>query len=310
MAVSEIFRTEKKEQELKDFFARRKNVLVAFSGGVDSSLLAAVAAETPGLKVLAVTVSSPLVPERELENARKIAADIGVSHILLEKRMLDMKGIRKNELNRCFVCKKEIMESLIQIAKDQGFEAVVDGTNYSDVMGTVSRPGYNAILEINNNSDFKIQMPYVELQITKDDIRKMSKKRKVLSSDKPSMSCLATRFTYDTVLTPELLKTIDTAEEMMVKCGFSQIRIRCHIDSERRKFARIEINNSEMEKLFDSTPCNGSGVSGVSGISSGSVGSSGSNGLKIQSVIDFLKKSGFSYVTLDLEGFRSGSMDL
>ncbi|WNY25786.1 ATP-dependent sacrificial sulfur transferase LarE [Methanolapillus millepedarum] len=292
MAISESFRTERKEQELKDFFSRQKSVLVAFSGGVDSSLLAAVAAGTPDLKVLAVTVSSPLVPDRELETSKKIAADIGIPHMVLEKRMLDLKGIRKNELNRCFVCKKEIMESLIQIAKEKNYETVVDGTNYSDIVGTVFRPGYNAILEINSQSDLKILTPFVEFQITKDDIRKMSKKKSFLPSNKPTMSCLATRFSYGMVLTPDLLKTIDIAEEMMVKAGFSQIRIRCHIDSGQRKIARIELDKNEMDKLFGKTL------------------SDGSKELKIQPAIDYLKKSGFSYVTLDLEGFRSGSMDL
>ncbi|WP_338097665.1 ATP-dependent sacrificial sulfur transferase LarE [Methanolapillus ohkumae] len=292
MSVLNSPQLEKKEQNLKEYFSQQSSVLIAFSGGADSSLLASVAAETPGLKSMAVTIMSPLVPQREIEIAKKIAADIGITLRIIEKRMLDLKGIRKNELNRCYVCKKEVMETLSQIARTQGFDTILEGTNYSDVTGNVSRPGYNAIMDLNNKPGFDIRMPFVDLEITKSDILKISKKRSTLPADKPPMSCLATRFSYGTVLTPELLQTVDDAEQMMTKAGFSQIRIRCHTDQEHRKFARIELDKDEMGKLFD---CKAGELSKDS---------------KIQPVIRFLKEKGFSYVTLDLEGFRSGSMDL
>ena len=301
-----------KEQALKNFFSQKKNVLIAFSGGVDSSLLTAFAAEAP-IKATAVTLKTELMSEKEIENAVQTAKEIGINHIVLEKSVLGIPEISENRQNRCYVCKKEIFQTLLKFAEENGFETVLEGTNYSDIENREKqndlRPGFSALLELNeiqkqkeekqkdeqneqkkqeNRGDFvpKIETPLADLKITKAEIRELAKQRKLTPANKPSMSCLATRFSYDEKLTAETIQTVGTAENMLFEIGFSQARIRCHVDSKKRWIARIEVDKNEIGLI-----------------------SKGENIEKINSLISFLKENGFSYVTIDLEGFRSGSMD-
>ena len=301
-----------KEQALKNFFSQKKNVLIAFSGGVDSSLLTAFAAEAP-IKATAVTLKTELMSEKEIENAVQTAKEIGINHIVLEKSVLGIPEIGENRQNRCYVCKKEIFQTLLKFAEENGFETVLEGTNYSDIENRSKqndlRPGFSALLELNeiqkqkeekqkdeqneqkkqeNRGDFvpKIETPLADLKITKAEIRELAKQRKLTPANKPSMSCLATRFSYDEKLTAETIQTVGAAENMLFEIGFSQARIRCHVDLKKRWIARIEVDKNEIDLI-----------------------SKGENIEKINSLISFLKENGFSYVTIDLEGFRSGSMD-
>ena len=294
-----------KEQALKNYFSQKKSVLIAFSGGVDSSLLTAFAAEAP-IKTIAVTLKTELTSEKEIENAIETAKEIGINHIILEKSMLKIPEIGENRQNRCYVCKKELFQTLLKFAEENEFETVLEGTNWSDVCSDIEnrtnqnklRPGYSALLELNeiqkkrekqetrNGFLPKIETPLADLKITKAEIRELAKQKKLAIAEKPSMSCLATRFSYDEKLTAKAVKTVEAAENMLFELGFSQTRIRCHADSKQRRIARIEVEKNEIGLI-----------------------SKDENIEKINSLVLFLKENGFSYVTVDLEGFRSGSMD-
>lgn len=282
-----------KERELSAYFENQKSVIIAFSGGVDSALLASFAAAA-GIKALAVTVKTELVSDREIQNARETANEIGIPHIFIEKKMLDVPEIKNNQKNRCYACKKEMFETLLKYAEDNGFETVIEGTNYSDKLmndsNEIPRPGYSALLELKEKRGAKlpkIETPLADLKITKENIREIARRKNLAVADKPSMSCLATRFSYDFPLTSEILKTIDAAEKMIENLGAHQIRIRCHTDDTGRNIARVEVGKGEGRIFFDEKNQKG-----------------------IEEFILFLKQNGFSYVTIDLEGFRSGSMDI
>ena len=282
-----------KEQSLKNYFSQKRRVLIAFSGGVDSSLLTAFAADA-SKEMLAVTFKTELVSKEEIENAVLTAKEIGINHIIIEKSVLNIPEIRGNRQNRCYVCKKEMFQTLLKFAEENGYETVIEGTNYSDIEDQENqnklRPGFSALLELNEIQKKrglpKIETPLADLKITKSEIREMARRQNLISAGKPSMSCLATRFSYDETLTAEMIQTIDSAENKLREIGFSQIRIRCHGDSKQRQIARIEIEKDEICLI-----------------------SKDENGEKINDLISFLKQTGFSYVTIDLEGFRSGSMD-
>ena len=284
-----------KEQALKNYFSQKKSVLIAFSGGVDSSLLAALAADAP-IKAAAVTLKTELVSEKEIEGAVQTAKEIGIQHIIIEKSVLGIPEIAANRQNRCYICKKEMFQTLLKFAEENDYETVLEGTNYSDIENQTKqnelRPGYSALLELNEIQKRRggnlptIETPLADLKFTKAEIRESAKQKKLNSANKPSMSCLATRFSYDDKLTAEAVKTIDAAENMLFEMGFSQTRIRCHADSKQRWIARIEVDKNEIGLI-----------------------SKDENIEKIRSLILFLKENSFSYVTVDLEGFRSGSMD-
>ncbi|MCL2863781.1 MAG: hypothetical protein FWE54_06895 [Methanimicrococcus sp.] len=308
---------EEKEKALEAFFENQKKVIIAFSGGADSSLLASAAmsaamsaaTSAAGAAPLAVTVKTELVSCREIENARAAAEEIGIRHVIIEKEMLKNPDIENNRQNRCYACKKELLTSLLEYAAENGFETVVEGTNESDRLlnetGKVPRPGLTFISEQkerqkerqnkneNKNESKKenggpvLMTPLIDLKITKEDVRELLKRRNLSVSGKPAGSCLATRFPYDSKLTPGLLKTIGAAEEMLAKTGAKQIRIRRHTDAAGRNIARIEVGSDEGGLFFDEK-----------------------NKMKIDELISFLKQNGFVYVTADLEGFRSGSMDI
>ncbi|MDV0445811.1 Pyridinium-3,5-bisthiocarboxylic acid mononucleotide synthase [Methanimicrococcus sp. At1] len=288
-----------KERLLETFFENHKKVIIAFSGGADSSLLAAAAAAAAAsdIDALAVTIKTELVSDREIQNAQEAANEIGITHIFIDKKILELPEIENNRKNRCYVCKKEILTTLLNYAEENGFETVVEGTNYSDVLmneaNEIPRPGFSFISEQKkaqgNQNDIGpiLEIPLADLKITKEEVRELLKKRKLSVADKPSMSCLATRFSYDSKLDPALLKTVDRAEEILSETGAKQIRIRCHTDSAGRNIARVEVGIEDGKIFFDA-----------------------GNQKIIGEFIEFLKANGFSYVTADLEGFRSGSMDI
>ncbi|MCL2549515.1 MAG: ATP-dependent sacrificial sulfur transferase LarE [Methanimicrococcus sp.] len=292
---------EKKEKALEAFFENQKKVIIAFSGGADSSLLASAAMSATMsaacIVSLAVTVKTELVSNREIENARAAAEEIGIRHVIIEKEMLKNPDIENNRQNRCYACKKELLISLLEYAAENGFETVVEGTNESDRLlnetGKIPRPGLAFISEQKERQSKKetggpvLMTPLTDLKITKEDVRELLKRRNLSAAGKPSGSCLATRLPYNSKLTPSLLKTIGTAEEILAETGAKQIRVRCHTDAAGRNMARIEVGSDEGGIFFD-----------------------GKNKEKADKLISFLKQNGFAYVTVDLEGFRSGSMDI
>jgi uncharacterized protein len=246
-------------------------VLVAYSGGVDSTLLLKVAADTVGRdRVVAVTALSPLYPERELAGAKEVARGIGVRHILIESNELEIDGFSQNPPDRCYYCKKELFEKLSNLAKEEGIQFVIEGSTLDDEKD--HRPGKKAIQELG------IRSPLKEARFTKADVREVSKDLNLSTWDKPSFACLASRFPYGEEITENALERVDQAEEFLFGLGFKQVRVR-HYQS----LARIEIYPEEMGRFLE--------------------------GSMRERVVRRLKEIGYKYVTLDLQGFRSGSMN-
>jgi uncharacterized protein len=260
----------KKNRNLKEILKKYKSVLVAFSGGADSGFLLKAAVDFLGAeKVLAVTVKSEVIPEKKIMEAKKIAEEIGSKWKTVEIPILSENNLIKNPTNRCYLCKKIILKNLKKIAKKEGINHVIEGTNIEDTQGY--RPGLKAIKGLG------IKSPLLEVGFSKEEIRILSRKLGLPGWNKPSFSCLATRFPYRTKLTKRKLKKVEEAENLMVAKGFNQIRVRHY-----GKLARIEVPEKDLEKLLSQR----------------------------KSIIAEFKKIGYHYITLDLEGYRSGSMDI
>ncbi|MDO8489430.1 MAG: ATP-dependent sacrificial sulfur transferase LarE, partial [Candidatus Omnitrophota bacterium] len=215
-----------------------KSCLVAFSGGTDSAFLLKVCSSvlTPG-KLLAVTAVSATYPKAELEKARQLAAEIGVRLKVIRTAELSNKRFSANPVKRCYFCKKELFTELINIARQNKLNFVLDASNLSDKSDY--RPGTIAKEELN------IKSPLVEAGFTKEDIRDLSKKLGLSSWNKPSLACLASRIPYGTRITPGLLKRIDQAEEYLIGLGFNQVRLRHY-----KGLCRIEVNRNDMIRLL------------------------------------------------------------
>jgi uncharacterized protein len=246
-------------------------VLVAYSGGVDSTLLLKVARDSlESGNVLAITALSPLYPEREVTGSKRIAQSLGVRHVLIESNELEIDGFSKNPPNRCYFCKRELFEKLLTVAKKEGIPFVVEGSTVDDEKD--HRPGRAAVQELG------IRSPLKEVGFTKVEIRELSRALGLPTWDKPSFACLASRFPYGEEITLEALKRVGEAENFLFSLGFKQVRVRHY-----GPLARIELLKEEMERLMDSP-------------------------LR-DAVVTQLRKMGYHYVTLDLQGFRSGSMN-
>ena len=264
---------DEKYESLKRFIMDKgkEGVIVAFSGGVDSSTLAYVCHEILGDKAVAITAVSPTYPPGEVEDAKRIAKEIGIRHMLIETNELSNENFAKNPENRCYYCKGELLDSLQKVADKLGFRAIFEGTNLSDLSG--HRPGFKAVLEREN-----VYSPWVENGFTKDEIRALAKRLGLPIHDKPPLACLASRIPFGERITAERLNRIGKAEEIIRRiCGVRQLRVRDH-----NGLARIEVGKDEMELLFDNRIIN--------------------------QITTELKRLGFKYVTLDLEGYRAGSM--
>jgi len=262
---------EEKFARLKEIFLSMGKVVVAYSGGVDSTLLLRAAKESLGEEhVLAVTALSPLYPDRELAGAKRMVQEMGVKHILIESNELEINGFSKNPSNRCYFCKKELFEEMQNLARKEAISFVVEGSTLDDEKD--HRPGRRAIQELG------IRSPLQEARFTKEDVRELSRTLGLPTWDKPSFACLASRFPYGEEITPEGLRMVDEAEDFLFSLGFKQVRVR-HYQS----LARIEVYPEEMSRLM--------------------------NGSLREKVVNRLKKIGYRYVTLDLQGFRSGSMN-
>ena len=259
-----------KQEELEKLLESYKRVAVAFSSGVDSTYLLKMAQKVLGENVIAVTASSCSFPKRELEEAKTFCRENGIRHIVVESEELDIDGFRQNPKNRCYLCKHELFEKIRSIAKENGIETVVEASNTDD--DGDYRPGLVAVKELG------IESPLRHVGLSKKEIREYSKELGLPTWNKQSFACLSSRFVYGETINEEKLSMVDQAEQLLLDMGFHQLRVRIH-----DKLARIEVQPSEFEKIMQEE-----------------------NRTKI---FHKLKQYGFTYVTLDLQGYRTGSMN-
>lgn len=261
---------DEKLELLKDIIRKKGSAAVAFSGGVDSTFLIRVAKEVLGDKLIAVTATSSTYPERELNEAIKYAKDFGVKHIIISSEELDIEGFASNPKNRCYYCKKELFTKVKEVALENGVEYVFDGSNLDD--NGDYRPGMLAAKEL------LVISPLKQAGLTKKDIRDLSKEYGLATWNKPAFACLSSRFPYGNKITLPKLKMIDKAEQFLLDMGIKQVRVRHH-----GEIARIEVAPEEREKFFN---------------------------LEFMDKISFkFKEIGFIYTTLDIAGYRTGSMN-
>lgn len=259
-----------KFESLKKRLKEMERVVVAFSGGVDSSFLLKVAHEVLGDNVLAVTAKSSTYPEREFREAMQFVSDYAIPHRVIVSEELEVEGFAENPLNRCYLCKKELFSKIKQIAIDEGYKFVAEGSNKDD-LGDY-RPGLQAI------SELSIVSPLKDAGLTKNDIRTLSKELGLKTWDKPSFACLSSRFPYGEKITAEKLQMVDKAEQFLIDLGFRQIRVRHH-----GNVARIEVEEENIEKFLDKQIRD--------------------------AVYTKFREIGYVHVALDLKGYRTGSMN-
>ena len=271
--IGDMTYEEKKQKLQKQMLVYAQgDMLVAFSGGVDSSLilkLAVQAAAKTGHKVYGIMVHTMLHPMGEVEDASVTAEQIGAEFRVLEIDELQGADILDNPVDRCYRCKKYLFHNLIEEGKKLGVSAMMEGTNEDDLH--VYRPGLRAIRELG------IHSPLAEAGMTKAEVRKLAGELGISVSNKPSMPCLATRFPYGTRISYEAMQKVDEGEAFVRSLGFYNVRLRIHND-----VARIEVDVNEMPRLLE----------------------------YCEQIVAKLKNLGYDYITVDLEGFRSGSMDL
>ncbi len=226
-------------ERLRSYFAGFESVAVAYSGGVDSTVLAKAAYDALGTNALAVTIDSPTMERSELQAAGKTAKEIGINHVVVRHDELANPCFRSNQPDRCYHCKKEMLSVLKETASGKGIPEVAEGTNAEDIKG--HRPGYRAVKEAGVHS------PLAELGFTKKDIREMAGYMKLSNSEKPSMACLSSRIPYGTEITKDLLEKVSKAEAAVRRAGVGQLRVRC-----MGEVAVIEVLPGDFEKVLKS----------------------------------------------------------
>ncbi len=226
-----------KLEQLQQFISRYDSALIAFSGGVDSTFLAKVAAGVLGERVLLVTATSCTYPASELADAKRLAAEIGIRHRVIVSEEIDIPGFAQNTPDRCYHCKHELFSVLRSIAQEEGLAAVFEGSTVDDLSDY--RPGRRAIKEL------EIISPLLESGFTKNEIREFSEQLHLATAVKPSYACLASRFPYGETITREKLERVGAAEEALKKLGFRQFRVRSH-----ENCARIEVAPEEIDKAW------------------------------------------------------------
>ncbi|MDF3001799.1 MAG: hypothetical protein K0Q48_1918 [Bacillota bacterium] len=263
-------RIQEKRKQLMKYIEGMESVAVAFSGGVDSTFLLKTAQEVLGDRVVAVTARSCSFPERELNEAIRFTKENKIQHLIVDSEELDIEGFASNPLNRCYLCKHELFSKMREIAWKNGYREILEGSNMDD-MGDY-RPGLDAVSELG------IKSPLRYAELSKEEIRILSKEMGLPTWEKQSFACLSSRFPYGESITAEKLKMVDLAEQILLDLGFRQVRVRHH-----GTLARIEIDESQFEKLMEKN-----------------------TRFALQ---EQLKEIGFTYVTLDITGYRTGSMN-
>lgn len=260
----------RKYEKLKELFSQYGSVAVAFSAGVDSTLLLAVAAETLGDRTVAVSVSADWIPDRESREAIEFCASKKIRQVCLHLAADEVDGFAENPPDRCYLCKKVLFERILEAALAQGITCVAEGSNVDDLDDY--RPGLRAIAELG------VKSPLREAGLTKQEIRELSRELGLSTADKSSFACLASRIPYGERITSEKLSMADRGEQLLFNHGFRQFRVRVH-----GTLARIELLQEEMERMMTEPLRSG--------------------------IYEEMKRIGFSYVALDLKGYRTGSLN-
>lgn len=267
---SEKRKVKAKSLKLKNILKNLQSAVLAYSGGLDSTFLLKTAVDALGKdNVLAVTARSETYPYSEYRDAVKFAKKIGARHITINTSELDIENFKSNPVNRCYYCKKELFKKMGEIKKRYGLKYVLDGANYSDLKDV--RHGMKAAKELG------IRSPLLEAKIGKEDIRRLSRALNLPTWNKPSFACLASRFPFGEHITKKDLERIEKAESVLRRLGFKQVRVRLHKD-----IARLEFYKSDFRKVL--------------------------NEKTLHTIVAKLKSLGFKYISLDLEGYRTGSM--
>jgi len=261
---------QKKLETLKQGIRETGRLAVAFSGGTDSAFLLKVAHDVLGDNLLAVTADSPAHPERELNEALSFAAQYGIRHIVFSLEDADLEALFENSRDRCYTCKKKILSKIITIAGEHNIHRVAEGSNMDDL--TDDRPGSQAVREMN------VLSPLMDARLHKNDIRRLSEHMNLPTWNKAAFACLFSRFPYGRRVTRQMLEMVDKAEQYLLNLGFQQVRVRHH-----GEVARIEVPHDERQKFF--------------------------NNDLMEKIDKELKSIGFVYTSLDLRGYRTGSMN-
>ena len=261
---------QEKYAHLQAYLRSLGSVAVAFSSGVDSTFLLYAAKEALGDRVIAITARSCSFPQRELKEAAAYCEANGIRHFIVDSEELNIEGFSQNPPNRCYLCKHELFEKILAIADKEGIAAVAEGSNLDD--NGDYRPGLQAVAELG------IKSPLCEAGLTKQEIRVLSRQFGLPTWEKQSFACLSSRFPYGETITEEKLHMVDQAEQLLLDLGFSQVRVRIH-----GTLARIELLPQEFSKLMERTTR--------------------------ERVNQEFRSYGFSYVALDLQGYRTGSMN-
>lgn len=262
--------TTKKFDLLKEDLKNMESVAVAFSGGVDSTFLLKVSHDVLGDRAVAVTARSCTFPERELNEAKEFCRREGIRQYIVEHDELEVEGFKENPKNRCYLCKTTLFRNIIALTEAHGIAYVAEGSNLDD--NGDYRPGLEAVRELH------VASPLRKAGLTKQEIRTLSKELGLPTWDKPSFACLSSRFVYGETITREKLHMVDQAEQLLMDMGFRQFRVRIH-----GEMARIEVLPEDFPRLLEEN--------------------------SRRRVVDTLQKLGFTYISLDLKGYRTGSMN-